>query len=400
MSCFRFVGCVLTCGLFLLPQLAFAQLTDAKILTVDGREITGTIQSIDEGGSVVGLGNVLSVADLLAIQLDRPMRKSDHRVSVLLVGGSVIGGDRVEIGDDQLTLVRSNQVKAFPLEVVRGVTWGKFGSTDEFLKSFAEPSKENDRVIVGVNDISQSRDGLLESVSSAGVGLNYQGKLRSIGMEKIRAIIMADLGIAAAKGPVATISANDGSQWVGVIKAMSYQQLTLSVTGKVDVVVDVGQINGIKIFSDRLKYLSDMIPIDQRESSAFTISRSFKMDRSVTGNPISLLGDNGKVSRFVKGIGVQATSELVFQNDNNFDRLQAVVGIDSETKGRGDCDVIIRGDGIDLWSRRIVGSAKSQSVDIDVTGIKQISLIVNAGREFDLADHLDWGDIRFLKTKD
>ena len=100
-----------------------------------------------------------------------------------------------------------------------------------------------------------------------------------------------------------------------------------------------------------------------------------------------------------KGIGTQSFSRLSFANTNEFDRFRAVVGIDAETGGRGDCQMVVQGDGIELWSKRVKAAEDPIQVDLDIAGIKEIALIVNPGEDFDLGDHADWGDARFLKTK-
>ena len=89
----------------------------------------------------------------------------------------------------------------------------------------------------------------------------------------------------------------------------------------------------------------------------------------------------------------------MFANTNEFDRFGAVAGIDAETEGRGDCRMVVRGDGIELWSKRVRGSGGPHKIDVDITGMTQIVLLVYPGEEFDLGDHADWGDARFLKTK-
>ena len=117
-------------------------------------------------------------------------------------------------------------------------------------------------------------------------------------------------------------------------------------------------------------------------------------------NPLTISADSGgNPLVFNKGLGTQAFCRLEFANTNDFDRLSSIVGIDVETDGRGDCQVVVRGDGIELWSQRVRAADAPHNLDIDITGIKKITLLVYPGEEFDLGDHVDWCDVRFLKTK-
>ena len=38
-------------------------------------------------------------------------------------------------------------------------------------------------------------------------------------------------------------------------------------------------------------------------------------------------------------------------------------------------------------------------IDVDIEGIREVVLVVSPGAEFDLGDHANWGEARFLKTK-
>lgn len=367
--------------------------------TVDSRTLNGSVATIDENGAIGGLSEPVNIADIRSLIWDRKPVVTTSSVKVFMVGGGILDGDFVSVSDDQLSIQSQSQERKFPLQLVRGIALKKSEIDKVFERALKEPSKENDTVIVEVESGARAVSGLLESIDRQEVGLNYEGKSRAIGIEKVRGIVMANLGFTPAKGPQATLSMVDGSRWVGVIQSLKEGQFILQLTKQSAVEVPLESVMEISIFSDRLRYLSDMVPMDVRESSQFTVDRSFQLNRSVGGNPMRMLSANGKSKTYSKGIGVKASSELSFANDNDFDRLRALVGIDLETNGHGDCDAIIRGDGIELWKGRVVASAEPQVVDVDITGIKKITLVVNPGNEFDLADHLNWGEIRFLKTK-
>ncbi|MEL7497466.1 MAG: NPCBM/NEW2 domain-containing protein [Planctomycetota bacterium] len=394
----RFVAATCCCCL-LLTAAVEAQLEGLRISTIDGRTLLADIDEIKADGTIVGVETPLRIEEITRIEHVDPRSPldSDSPIDVRLIGGGVIDGDRLELENEVLSVHRGARTTQISLQAIKGIVWNS--DVDESIEaSIEKPSKENDRVIVEIDGQTRSVEGLLESITEEGVGINYKGKSRSIGIEKVRGIIPADLGVGLADGPRATIDTIIGYRWVGVIRQFKDGQLTLALTDKADVTFRHDLIVGISIYSDRLRYLSDIKPIDVRQKVEFTIARPYQNDKSVAGNPLTLVDSQGRPIVFKKGIGVQSTSELTYANDG-FNRLRASVGIDRETRGRGDCEAVIRGDGIELWSRRIQGGNPPEPVDIDISGIEQVTLIVNAGREFDLADHLDWGEIRMLKTK-
>lgn len=60
--------------------------------------------------------------------------------------------------------------------------------------------------------------------------------------------------------------------------------------------------------------------------------------------------------------------------------------------------MIVRGDGIELWSGQVTGVSGPQTIDVSIRGIELIELEVAPGEEFDLADHANWCDARFVKS--
>lgn len=159
-------------------------------------------------------------------------------------------------------------------------------------------------------------------------------------------------------------------------------------------------ITAVSLRSDRVVYLSDLEPVDVSQNSLATIEFQWQRDRSVQRNPIRLFSpETGKVTEYARGIGTHAASRIEFENADGFDLFSAVVGIDAETEGNGDCQVSVWADGIKLWEARISGNSAPQKVDVGIDGMKKVALVVRNGQHLDLGDHVDWADARFLKTK-
>ena len=156
----------------------------------------------------------------------------------------------------------------------------------------------------------------------------------------------------------------------------------------------------ISVVSDRLVWLSDLTPVDVTEQALVTQPMSWRRDQSVGGNPLTLNSGDGSSDHveFEKGLGVHAYCSLTYANDRDFNRLAATVGIDRETRGRGDCQFIVKGDGVELWSQRVRTTDPLVAVLVDITRVHEVSLVVEAGQQLDLADHADWAEARFLKV--
>ena len=288
-----------------------------------------------------------------------------------------------------------------PLQTVRAIVWRDSKTVQQAI---AKPSADNDRVIVSVDGKTQPVDGIIESVTKEAVLIDYKGKVRSIGIEKVNAIVLADVGYQAPTGVLASVSIVEGSRFFGAIQSwgddLNQPFVKLLIARDTTVSIPVAQVAEVQVKSDRVLFLSKIEPVAVNETTDFVEPRSFQRDRSVTGGELQIRGADNQPITFSNGIGAQATSELTYTNDKKFNRLLATVGIDLATKGRGDCQVVVKTDGVEVFNQRIAGSSDPLELDVDVASANRVSLVVLPGREFDLADHVVWGNAKLINTKD
>ncbi len=117
-------------------------------------------------------------------------------------------------------------------------------------------------------------------------------------------------------------------------------------------------------------------------------------DQSVDGRPLRLGGRT-----FARGLGTHADSILPVDLGGGSRRFQAVVGVDAETGGLGTVEFRILADGKQIYQSGILqGSGKPREVDVDVTGVRLLSLIVTTGNDTNQFDHADWAEAVFEVT--
>ena len=376
--------------------------------TVDGQQLKGVVQRIDQSKQVTGpgLGNNLKLDSILSIQTNRPVKAVSQPMQVYLVGETAwgiakIGAVDVSIAEEKVSLAGRLGKFELPLESVRAIVWRDSKTVQQAI---AKPSADNDRVIVNVEGKSQTVAGIIESVTKEAVRIDYKGKVRSIGIEKVNAIVLADVGHQAPTGVLASVSIVEGSRFFGAIQnwgdSPNGAVVELSIARGTTLSIPTAQVAEVQVQSDRVLFLSKVEPVAVTETTDFVEPRSFQRDRSVTGGKLQIRGADDQPITFSNGIGAQATSELTYTNDKKFNRLLATVGIDLATKGRGDCQVVVKTDGVEVFNQRITGSGDPLKLDVDVASANRVSLIVLPGREFDLADHVVWGNAKLINTKD
>lgn len=153
------------------------------------------------------------------------------------------------------------------------------------------------------------------------------------------------------------------------------------------------RIERIECHSRRLRFLSDLEPLDYEFTPFFRKQWDYVRDQTLTGRPIRLAG-----CPYAKGVTMHSRSSLVYELSSRYRQFAAVVGIVDEMNGRGDVTLAVLGDGRILWeARNVRGGEQPREVLVDVTGVRELSLHVDFGEGLDLSDHACWALARLIR---
>lgn len=116
-------------------------------------------------------------------------------------------------------------------------------------------------------------------------------------------------------------------------------------------------------------------------------------DGAGDGGPLRLGG-----TTYDKGLGVHARSEVTVDLNGAYDRFAAETGIDEEKPDKGSVVFEVLGDGEVLARSAVLGPADApHAFDVDVSGVRQLTLRVTDGGDGIDSDHGDWADARLLE---
>lgn len=368
--------------------------------TITGQQIEMDLESIVDG-VVQGGSEKISLSDLLMIQTDKSIVPERQALLVMLSGGGQIGASQVTFDGENFSLQTPVGQFSVPPDSIKAILMDVEADRSRFDRALKNRSVEKDSVIALGSSGQRVVGGLIESINESKLLLEFDGKSRPISLNKIVGIVPADLKPAKPKGQIVNLKLTNGSTVTGGIVGLQSGKLQLVLPGDATIELSLSAVSAISLQSDRVAYLSDLDPTNSSQNALATIEFAWQRDLSVQLNPIRLYSfESGKTTEYAKGIGVHSASRLEFENADDFDRFAAVVGIDAETQGNGDCEVSLWADGIQLWSANITGEGEPQKVDVPIKGMKTIALVVRNGKYLDLGDHVDWADARFLKTGD
>jgi NPCBM/NEW2 domain len=113
-------------------------------------------------------------------------------------------------------------------------------------------------------------------------------------------------------------------------------------------------------------------------------------DKSVGGNPLRLAG-----AEYERGVGTHADSTMHLELDGRTTRFTALVGVDDEAANPASVRFRVIGDGAVLFDSGVMRPTERLKIDIDTTGVRQMTLHVDDAGDGDSWDHADWANARF-----
>jgi len=391
-------------ALLLLPALILAAIAQAQPpVSKDG--ITLTLLSGETkpaktigiaAGKLTADGDTqsLSLDDLRQIRLASFIPDTKPPIVLHLLGGGKIFAKTISIdegGQCQLETALAGKL-AIPLDQVRGIRLEPATASPEFDKALAAPNADQDRLFIKIEDKVDSTAGIFKLLSDKEFQFDLGGESKTLPRTKLFGIVVAQ-GSATDDPTKGLITLRDGSIIAGEIDSLSGGKLTAKLPGGSKLEIPQEALASIALRSTRLAFLSDLKPVEEEQRSIVFLDAPWQKDRSVQNRTLTL-----GTRTFEKGIGCHAECRLTFAADGKWDVLAAVIGIDAETMGKGDCIFSVLADGEVVFTRRVKGTDAPQELLVEIPRAKKVTLLVEPGAGLDLGDHADWCDVRFIKN--
>ena len=221
--------------------------------------------------------------------------------------------------------------------------------------------------------------------------LQYNGRERRIDLSRVRGVVLGphrrDLtGQAASHQVVELVSglAMPG-HWTGgggkeplAFETLWGEPLTLST----DAVSRLRTVNG------RLVRLTDLDPAVE-EVPYFDRVMPHRINAALDGQPITLF--DGR--RYDTGLSTHALTRLTYRLDGGFARFRAKAGLLKPHGQRGHVTLRVLGDGSPLFEQQdVTADTGIIDLDLDVTGVDQLTLETDFGQGQDVGDRVGWVD--------
>jgi hypothetical protein len=204
--------------------------------------------------------------------------------------------------------------------------------------------------------------------------------------------------------PLCRVTDAAGSVWSAGTLAWQAESERLSVRTTAGVSVDLSgdELRRLDFSIGKLQYLSDLEPakveFTPRQSGGasdanFAKLYAFKQDRALLdGGPLLVAG-----LEYKKGLAMASRTTATFVLPEGYKRFRALAGIDDRSGGRGNVELVITGDGKELARHEIDGAGEPLRLDVDIEGVRRLTILCDWGKYGDRNDDLDLCEARITK---
>lgn len=393
-----------------LPTLILAAVIAAapqvKLVTLDGDERAGELRAITSSGvtlAVEGADETLDtpLANVLEVEFasqDAAQPAPPLPIAIELSDGSRLDCAGLTLSAREAALDAGAYGKlSLPTAAVVSIRFvdppGPHARTWDELR---ERQSNRDLLVVKKGDVLDHLAGVVESIDDRSVHFLFEGNKIPVARERVFGVIYA--GRERPRGEAICelrLAGDNRLQARSLALKDDSLEAELLAGGKLS--VPVAAVRALDFSLGKVRYLSQIEPREVKYTPFFDITWEYRRDSNLDGEPIRI-GDQ----TFRRGLCIHSKTLLRYRLGGEYRRFQAVMGIDRAVGREGDVRVTIGGvttgnQARTLYQVDVKGTDPPIPLDLDVTGLRDLEILVDFGGNLDIADHLSLGDARVIK---
>jgi len=387
--------------------LLIAAVPEVELQTVEGEVLTGTLVAWSAEGvrlKTEAGERALTVDQLSSIATRQPVAidSADGKIELRLIDGSALVASQYSVREGQARIVllggRSLTASTQVLASVRFQSVG--GGQGKQWEQILKDPPPADLLVVERGDAIDYHKGVIRDVSDSEVRFELEGEALPVKRSKVAGLVYYHPPGRKLPDAVCRIVDAAGARWT-VRELRLEGDLCWTTAAGVECRRPLDEIKRIEFASDKVFYLSDMkpestswLPFFPPDKEQDFLARYYapRQDRTSDGRTLRL---GGKAYR--KGLSLHTRTTVVYRLPERYRRFKATVGIDDEVRPRGSIRLVIRGDDRVLLETEINGTEPPQSVDLDITGVKRLTVMADYGKDLDQGDRLLLCEARVIK---
>jgi hypothetical protein len=255
-------------------------------------------------------------------------------------------------------------------------------------------------------------EGVLGDVADDKIDFKTDGEATRVDRAAAAGIIYLQRESSVAAEPTCIVTARGGLRAVVSKAASAGSDLRMTTVAGVELAWPLDELQLADFSGGKILYLSDLEPVTERwtplvgvpgSAAAASAFGRVRRDRSPFDKPLALwvpdeaADGRGHERSFAKGLAIRSRTELVYRLPAGFRRFSALAGIDPTTSASGKVSLTIQGDERSLFEAEIAGDQPPKPIELEIGGVRRLTIVVDYGRNLDTGDWLILGDARVVK---
>jgi len=369
----------------------------------NGPQVTGALVKLDSRELVLtvnGAARRFPVASLLSISTPGKLTTSVPKIRVTMLGNTLLLAREFSTKKTEAEVLLTDGRKVtVATRSINHVRWQLTPQLDGAWKEILASKRAGDSVVVRDGKSLDELEGVITDIDAERVGFTFDGKRRRVPRNKLAGIVYFHPGDRALPAAICKVTDRSGSQWF--VKSMTLKGEALffdNVTGEKSQLA-VNQIVKMDFSTGNLVYLSDLEPqsvqwrpyVENTASQNLSLFFKPRKDKGFDGKKLTLGGQ-----KFDKGFAVHSRTLMVFRMPGKFKNLTGLAGIHGK-QGRGHVTLVIRGDNKQLVKKDIAAGDRPVPLNLNLTGIRRLTILVDFGKNLDVGDQLQLCEMRITK---
>ncbi len=199
-------------------------------------------------------------------------------------------------------------------------------------------------------------------------------------------------------GPFGHLALTNGTRLTVLSPSIQDGNLSAQTMFKDPVRVPLADVAAVDIYQGAAVYLSDLKPTKYRYRPYQGEEFDWKADQNLHGRELQVWTRMG-TQTFDKGIAVHGECTLQYDLAGKYRRFEALVGLDAQLGKRGNVEIRIIVDGKEQkvdGAKSLTRESGPMAIDLDVSGGKELTLIVGWGEGGNVGDYVNWCDARLI----
>lgn len=400
---------------------------DARVKLLTGDGPTGEVVSVSAERvtlRTVDGEKTVPAAEIMWLELSAAPSELKPDTWIELLDGSKLnavgyaaaaGQARLELTSGQAATVATRSVKSVRFKAqdpALATQWREIlasPATGDLLvvrKTSMRTVQEGENEPTMVTEVALDQlDGTVLDVGAESVQFEFEGEKIDVRREKLEGIVYYEPAKREFSPPACRLIDSGGSAWSLKTLELAEGRLRGTAVGGAAIDIPLEAVGKIDYSVGNVLLLAEMEPDTGGGDPAVSLQPSamtFKFGRVFgvrAGPPLGTTRFQIDGKTYGGGLSLHSPASLVYRVPEGFRWLRAVAGVDDSVVVPGHFDLVVLGDGKELFRHKFQGADQRGPVplDLEIAGVRRITIVLDPADGQDIGDQLDLCEARLTK---